>query len=197
VLGADEAGVWDYRLAHPLDGAVQLGIELSTDFLAQALPQSLGLLAELLARLTSPARQDKKSEAGDQERRRYPRYVRRRRCGDRHECRPETKSADLDRGRLGDGALQGEGELLRLVFAVVALDDVSGVLADGVEQLRAVVLEVVADLPDDLLVVPNLSAAVDVSTTARHCFRLRSTIQSMSSSTRSSMRPSVLATTSL
>jgi hypothetical protein len=52
--------------------------------------------------------------------------------------------------------------LLRLVPTVVALDDVGGVLAYGLEELRAVVLEVIADFPDDVLVVPRLPAAVDV-----------------------------------
>ncbi len=39
---------------------------------------------------------------------------------------------------------------------------VRGVLADGVEELRAVVLEGVADLADDVFVVPRLPAAIDI-----------------------------------
>src|ERR671916_64615 len=47
VLRADEAGVRGYRLAHPLDGAVQLGVELPPHHLAEALAQGVRLLAEL------------------------------------------------------------------------------------------------------------------------------------------------------
>src|SRR5918995_7382023 len=51
VLGADEAGVGGYRLAHPLDGAVELRLELAANYLAQPLAQGVGLLAELGPRL--------------------------------------------------------------------------------------------------------------------------------------------------
>ena len=69
VFGANEAGVGGYRLAHPLDGAVQLSIKLSPYDFAQALPESLGLLAELFASLAPSARQDKEPEARARSRR--------------------------------------------------------------------------------------------------------------------------------
>src|SRR5918997_5921016 len=135
VLGADEASVGGYRFAHPLDGAVKLRLELATHHLAQPLAQGIGLFAELGPRLAAPVRQDKEAETRDHERRRYPGYVRRRRRGYRHRRCPEAQGPDLDRRRLGYGALQGKGELLRLVLAVVALDNVRCVLSDGLQEL--------------------------------------------------------------
>src|SRR5918995_4317192 len=79
VLGADEASVGGYRLAHPLDGAVEFRLELATHHLAQTLAQGIGLFAELGPRPAAPVRQDKETEARNHERRRYSGYVRRRR----------------------------------------------------------------------------------------------------------------------
>src|SRR5215203_3630 len=162
VLGADKAGVGSYRLAHSLERALDLCIELPPYHLAETLTQSLGLLPELGACLAASREQYKEPQTGDKERCRYPRHVSRRRRGNRHRHRPKTQSADLDRRRLGDSALKREGKLLRFVLAVVAPDHLCGVLADGPQELAPVELEVVADLPDNMLVVLSLPAAVDV-----------------------------------
>src|SRR5918994_1771880 len=58
----------------------------------------------------------------------------------------------LDRGR----------QLLGFSIPVVALHHARGVLADGLQELAPVVLEAVADLPDQALVVARLAAALDV-----------------------------------
>src|SRR5215208_2862690 len=83
------------------------------------------------------------------------------RCEGDHDA-PDTDGPDFERGGLGNGALDGVRQLFGLALPVVALHHVLGVLAYGLDEPAAVVLETVADLPDQALVVFGLAAAVDV-----------------------------------
>src|ERR687886_716174 len=76
--------------------------------------------------------------------------------------RARNESVLSRNSRLGDGALNRRGQLLRLALAVVALHSARGVLAHGLQELAAVVLEAVPDVPDQALVVARLAAALDI-----------------------------------
>src|SRR4028118_617959 len=59
VLGADEAGVGGYGLAHPLHGAPYLRLELPPDHLAEAPAEGVRLLPEVLAGLAPAVGENK------------------------------------------------------------------------------------------------------------------------------------------
>src|SRR5215203_3406752 len=162
VLGPDETGVGGYGLPHTLDGAVRLSLELTSDDLTQALAQGVRLLAKLLARLTPTVWEDEQTVAGDYRGGDNPRHVEETRRCDGDDDGPDTDGPYLERSGLGDGALEGERQFLGLALPVVALHHVLGVLADGLDEPAAVVLETVAHLPDQTLVVIGLTAAIDV-----------------------------------
>src|SRR5215217_7912089 len=162
VLGADEACVRGYGLSHPLDGAAELGLELPPDDLAEALAQGVGLLAELLAGLAATVREDEQPVTSENRSGDDPRHIQESGRGDGDYDGPDAHRPDLESRGLGDGALQRERQLLRLALAVVALHHVLGVLADRAQKLAAVVVEGVADLPDQALVVVRLTAPVHV-----------------------------------
>ncbi len=162
MLGPDEAGVRGYCLPHTFDRAVQLGLELTSDDLAQALAQGACLLAELVSGLAPAVREDEQAVAGDYRGGDDPRRVEEAGRCDGDDDGPDTDGPNLERGGLGDGTLDGERQLLGLALPVVALHHVLGVLADRLEEPAAVVLEAVADLADQPLVVSGLAAAVDV-----------------------------------
>src|SRR5215212_6597320 len=162
VLRADETGVGCYGVAHPLDGAVELRVELPAEHLAEALAQRVSLLPELPPRLAALVGKNKEPVARDYGGGYDARHVEEAGRGERHDDGADADGPDLGHGGLGDGPLYGGGELLRLAFTVVALHDARGVLAHGVQQLAPVILEAVADLPDQTLVVARLPPALDV-----------------------------------
>src|SRR5215210_7142097 len=145
VLRADEAGVWCYGLAHPLDRAGQLGLELSSNDLAEPLAQGIRRRAELVAGLAPAVGEDEQAVAGDYRGGDDAGSVHEAGGGEGHDDAPDADGPHLERGGLGDGALDGERELLGLAFPVVAVHHVLGVLADGPQELAAGVLEAVAD----------------------------------------------------
>src|SRR5215210_2249908 len=162
VLGPDEAGVGRYRLSHALDRPGQLRRELAAHDLGELRAQRLGLLPELPAGLAAAVGQDKEPQAGEEERRERHGHVHGGGHGHRGHDSPETQGADLGGDRLGDGPLQGERYLLRFPIPIVVSDDRRRVAADRTKHLAAVVLEVVADVADQVLVVLRLPAAVHV-----------------------------------
>src|SRR5919112_2109175 len=63
VLGADEAGVGGYGLAHPLHGAAYLRLELPAHHLAEAPAEGIRLLPEVLAGLPPAVGEDEEAVA--------------------------------------------------------------------------------------------------------------------------------------
>src|SRR5918999_98313 len=162
VFGSDETGVGGYGFPHTLDGAVRLDLELTSDDLTRAPTQGVCLLTELLAGLAPAVREDDQTVAGDYRGGHNPRHVEEARRCDCDDETPDTDGPDLERGGLGDGALDGERQLLGLALPVIALHHVLGVLVDGLDEPAAVVLETVAQFPDQAPVVIGLASSVDV-----------------------------------